>query len=1070
MLNSTIFVDGIRNFSSNIENWINKPTSEYPNQITLNFTSGKNGILDLNSPRAVHWADVLDQQIKAKKPVYVEIDQETEVITNVIIPKLFKVASFDTDEFGNLVVWLSPSMAAHFLIKSAPNFEKMKVKLEQAKNDDVEMWITETRDNHEIIDVRLPATPSSNPSDPAATPPPDPPVSEARALQIYNDMNATSCDPCNPSSDCLSFLYPDDGCWIRAHLMCYKMIADGEDPEKVWIYFNWPHYTPTVNHPNCQVPWGWHVAPTLTLNTTGNPKTVIDPSVSPFPESPSDWRARQGQPGATLSHSTWTHYIPETGPSQTEQNANTDLNYYRDKLKDRCLQYGPPPYSCTKRCFFVVDRNNFSDDEIEAMLHVSSPAVFDDAFYVIVDGYSPNDLGFTTATLQVTPSLSTVPNLTGVTLTVDRVDFEYPTFLNRKQRITWACKISFANINDFTTQRRQITLSATVSAESGSAFLYLIKQPNPYEIDGQTSWLSTDLRVFQIKTGQSKFGKTMASDPSDFITDVISNLNTGNTGGQTFENNISTNQQTSRLELSRQVSGVNVYNFAVAKVRYRALHTSATDVRVFFRLFPVATTSLEYTQATTYRQHTSGNRVVPLLGIKNNEIASIPCFAAQRINSATFSMTTQTDTANVQVIPPDATGAEVVRYFGCWLDINQTDAHFPIQPSNDGPFTSNRKSVNELIRNAHQCLVSEIAFTPAPAQGGSKPSTSDKLAQRNLAIVETTNPGIISSRRIPQTFEIRPSLSRIENDELMIDWGNVPEGSYATIYMPGLDANDIMLLAAQKFRSYGLARIDKHTLKCDATGITYLPIPFVDGNLPGIITINLPKGIKTGQVFKVVVKQITGEQYRLELTHISHSTGSSKPQGVRHIVGSFQITIPVQEKKEVLVKEQRLLSNLRWIERSIPPTNRWYPVFGKYVSEIAGRVDGLGGNSKQIGPSIDGEGTKAYRLCRTWSFISILLIIFFFLALAFTGGGLMTGLGVLIIAIVAYLVNYWKKTCRPSMCKLILTLIAGAGISVAILLVFGLISGFSPQLIRTILLSGAVAVLALIGGWIRRCF
>jgi len=48
------------------------------------------------------------------------------------------------------------------------------------------------------------------------------------------------------------------------------------------------------------------------------------------------------------------------------------------------------------------------------------------------------------------------------------------------------------------------------------------------------------------------------------------------------------------LELSEKVSGgVPVFNFAVAKVRYRALTVSATDVRVFFRLFPVVTTSLE---------------------------------------------------------------------------------------------------------------------------------------------------------------------------------------------------------------------------------------------------------------------------------------------------------------------------------------------------------------------------------------------------------------------------------------------------------------------------------------------
>ena len=42
------------------------------------------------------------------------------------------------------------------------------------------------------------------------------------------------------------------------------------------------------------------------------------------------------------------------------------------------------------------------------------------------------------------------------------------------------------------------------------------------------------------------------------------------------------------------------------------------------------------------------------------------------------------------------------------------------------------------------------------------------------------------------------------NDELMIDWGTVAPGSVATIYIPGLAASEIMLLAAHKYRSHRL--------------------------------------------------------------------------------------------------------------------------------------------------------------------------------------------------------------------------------------------------------------------------
>ena len=34
----------------------------------------------------------------------------------------------------------------------------------------------------------------------------------------------------------------------------------------------------------------------------------------------------------------------------------------------------------------------------------------------------------------------------------------------------------------------------------------------------------------------------------------------------------------------------------------------------------------------------------------------------------------------------------------------------------------------------------------------------------------------------------------------MIDWGDLPAGSHATIHIPGIDANEILRLAAMKFR------------------------------------------------------------------------------------------------------------------------------------------------------------------------------------------------------------------------------------------------------------------------------
>lgn len=1053
----------------------------------MHFKTGQTGYLDLKDPLSAHRARRIERQARADKPVYVEIDQESNVITNVRIPQVYKVEQLNPDDYGNLLVRLQPSSTIHLLLKSDPDFESMRDSLQAALADGTERLITETRDDHEIIDVRKPEeNPGESPGPEPPAPPTDPPVSEARVGELFTNMKNWSCLPCDPSIDlpgaeCIPFLYPDNGCWIRAHIMCLLMMEGGpdpttnppEDPEKIWIDFGsgCPINVPTANHPDCQVPWWWHVAPTLqVIQPGGNETWVIDPSVSPASEFKNDWRNRQ-DPSASLQEGPWTDWHSHgdgNGSNKDLAYAHSAMQYFRGELLDRCQELGPPPYSCIKKLFFIMDRNTISDDEVEAMLSSGSPARIVDAFYVVLDGYRPNELGFTSATMQHQPSINISPGVTGMTLTADRIEFEYPNQLNRRQRLTWVYHIDFTGISGFTTPRRTITLQATMDTEVGSGTLYLIQQQNPYEIDGPVSWLSIDLRVFQIKTGESRFGETMGTDANAFITQVIKNLN-NNTAGQTFES-ISTDPQTSRLELSKTVGGVAVYNFAIARVRYRSRDTDATDVRVFFRLFPWETCSVEYNQATSYRRYQSGNRVVSLLGNKNNEVTSIPCFASPRINSATASMTTQTDTPNVQIIEKDTTGAEVSQYFGCWLDINQPQqTHFPFQfPATniDGPYTSNRKSIQDHIRDEHQCLVSEIAFLPAPAQHGTTPSKSDKLAQRNLAIVESTNPWLGFSRRIPQTFEIQPSLSTVEHDELMIDWGNVPVGSVATVYLPGINSTEVLTLASRKYRHHRLKRIDEHTIKFETGGISYLPIPFVDGSFPGLLTIDLPEGIKKGEVFTVVVRQVTGvrQQHDLRLEMREELVDW------RHIVGSFQLTIPVRDKADILPTQQRLLSNLRWIERAIPSGNRWVPVFGKYVAQVADRVDALGGDSSKVAPSASGQWQEAYRNCLIFTLATVLLIALLVVGIGTLPGGLMAMIGSPVFALLIGTVYFWKRKCRSRLCQLLRALLVGAGIATIILVLLAVFGMSTPQLITTLIVGAGVTAVTAIVSWVRGCF
>ena len=81
------------------------------------------------------------------------------------------------------------------------------------------------------------------------------------------------------------------------------------------------------------------------------------------------------------------------------------------------------------------------------------------------------------------------------------------------------------------------------------------------------------------------------------------------------------------LELSEKVNGTNVYNFAVAKVRYRGT-IDINNVRVFFRLFPAATTTTNFDPSTAYRHATQGTAAVPLLGLSGaGDLLTLPCFA-----------------------------------------------------------------------------------------------------------------------------------------------------------------------------------------------------------------------------------------------------------------------------------------------------------------------------------------------------------------------------------------------------------------------------------------------------------
>jgi hypothetical protein len=585
-----------------------------------------------------------------------------------------------------------------------------------------------------------------------------------------------------------------------------------------------------------------------------------------------------------------------------------------------------------------------------------------------------------------------------------------PTFAQDPQTFLYPYTISFASSAAFDAllldQFVIITLNASFTVgqitRTASANIELVAGQDPYFEDVNLShpadfpfWLSFDLRFFKMTVPSSppnqtalRFGATMTTNPADapgFIANVIANLTAGggSAGGESFELGLSQGEEASALEFLQQDAGGNwVFNFAVARVRLKGNTpgAKAEKVRVFFRLFNAQTTASDYNTNTTYRFHSDGvfNGVtVPLLGVQNDqngqpEYVTIPCFAVPRVNlSGPADMKNQPeDTPNaytIDVVP----GAEVDSFFGCWLDINRPEQKFlaqsPPAGNFDGPFGGTLFSLNEVITRApHQCLIAEIRFDDTPVPSGATSATSDKLAQRNIAWIDGPNPGAVMSRRMPHPFEIRASSPKAAApDELMILWGNAPQGTTASIYMPTLDAAEIVGLAESFFGTTRLTVLDPHTIQCPVGGATFVPIPRGTVRHAGLLTVDLPTGIKRGEIFNVTVRQIA------EATATSRplppppvisapaAAGAAQTElrsfSWRRLLGAFQVTMVISTKELLLRREERLYAWLLWIQKAIPPKNRWYPVFLRYVDLIGGRVTGFGGDPNQILPSPTGD-------------------------------------------------------------------------------------------------------------------
>jgi hypothetical protein len=310
---------------------------EFPNDGTVVITLDGEQRLTV----AQQLGPVLGELMERQWPVYL-LAGELLDIERVLIPRIVRVETIE----GSSVTFEGSHLRAE-----AANDEILRA-LHRAAETRESIAVTIT-DAFQVIDVRpFPGPPPGTglpalPMLPALQP--DDTVSPERAQELFDLCARTSCDPEMIPPPCIPFLYPDDGCWGRAHEMARLLIDAGASPRKVWIYGTLR--TPTRNNPCCTVPWRFHVAPTIAVRVGRDEveEQVVDPSLFTTPVSVATWAGVQGDPAATFvrtTHHIFSRFYDGEQLDPAYEKTNEVLVHFRLQLQARSLSIGPPPYIC----------------------------------------------------------------------------------------------------------------------------------------------------------------------------------------------------------------------------------------------------------------------------------------------------------------------------------------------------------------------------------------------------------------------------------------------------------------------------------------------------------------------------------------------------------------------------------------------------------------------------------------------------------------------------------------------------------------------------------------------------
>jgi hypothetical protein len=696
---------------------------------------------------------------------------------------------------------------------------------------------------------------------------------------------------------------------------------------------------------------------------------------------------------------------------------------------------------------FVGAKNTWGQDEINDI--ITKGGAYSDGFYLALDGFSLNVLGTTRPTV---PTIAFGGATTALSTTPPAI-YHQSTNTKVPQQILFAYDVKFtkplgafpssgetpaavnSTINVLTAQFPTAT-EFFFLAGADPYFTNVVPADSAHPTQLNVPWLSEDLRVFTATPGAppaAQFQYPVPSGPQfvenstggafdfngaySYVQALLQYLNQtygDPSGADPFapSSNVIPQQQTeftadSSVTPFSTIGGntYNNYSFAIARVRLKGTAGSAgaaTGVKVFFRLWGTQTADTAWDPTGTYLSNNdgSGNPLWPEAPSDNH---TIPFFATSpqpnftAANDPEFKSGGFTNTGANNLTITIQQGDSQWAYFGCFLDVNDPGVKF------------NNVAVPNAFPGTHHCIVAQIAYSGAPIQsvGGSVPTpeSSSQLAQRNLQVTTSDNPGPASAHRVPQTFDVRPSAPPPtfgplagRPDELMILWGDVPPGSTAQIYWPEVSSAEVITLATWMYGVHPLTAVDAHTIQVTTIkGAAYVPIPQGTGpGFAGLFSIDMPQTVRTGQEFDIVVRRIgkrlrrasrptppqpppritqaarihgavggrtdgpphlAGPLKSAAAEHVKETSPAAVSREVvyeRYIVGSFQVKIPVSNREAMLPAEETTLAILKARLEAMPKTNRWYPVLVRYIDQIAGRVDGLGGNSGAIPPSLGG--------------------------------------------------------------------------------------------------------------------